>query len=97
MNRQQRRAAAKQAGKEGNKELETKIALFSKLPDECLTCEKPFDKTNKDMVMSWSVVVHGDQEIVRLYCPECWSKAMEITEDFKRRLEEKYGEVDEGA
>ena len=96
MNRQQRRAAAKQAGKEGNKELETKIALFSKLPDECLTCEKPFDKTNKDMVMSWSVVVHGDQEVVRLYCPECWSKAMEITEDFKRRLEEKYGEVDEG-
>ena len=96
MNRQQRRAAAKQAGKEGNKELETKIALFSKLPDECLTCEKPFDKTNKDMVMSWSVVVHGDQEVVRLYCPECWSKAIEITEDFKRRLEEKYGEVDEG-
>ena len=97
MNRLQRRAAAKQAGKEGNKELETKIALFSKLPDECLTCEKPFDKTNKDMVMSWNVVVHGDQEVVRLYCPECWSKAMEITEDFKKRLEEKYGEVDEGA
>tara|TARA_Y100000592_G_scaffold48354_1_gene76607 strand:+ start:943 stop:1236 length:294 start_codon:yes stop_codon:yes gene_type:complete len=97
MNRQQRRAAAKQAGKEGNKELETKIALFGKLPDECLTCEKPFDKTNKDMVMSWNVVVHGDQEVVRLYCPECWSKALEITEDFKRRLEEKYGEVDEGA
>ena len=96
MNRQQRRAAAKQAGKEGNKELETKIALFGKLPDECLTCEKPFDKTNKDMVMSWNVVVHGDQEVVRLYCPECWSKAMEITEDFKKRLEEKYGEVDEG-
>ena len=97
MNRQQRRAAAKQAGKEGNKELETKIALFGKLPDECLTCEKPFDKMNKDMVMSWNVVVHGDQEVVRLYCPECWSKAMEITEDFKKRLEEKYGEVDEGA
>ena len=96
MNRQQRRAAAKQAGKEGNKELETKIALFGKLPDECLTCEKPFDKTNKDMVMSWNVVVHGDQEVVRLYCPECWSKAMEITEDLKKRLEEKYGEVDEG-
>mgnify|MGYP003151039115 FL=1 len=97
MNRQQRRAAAKQADKEGKKELETKIALFGKLPDECLTCEKPFDKTNKDMVMSWNVVVHGDQEVVRLYCPECWSKAMEITEDYKRRLEEKYGEVDEGA
>ena len=89
MNREQRRAAAKQAGKEGNKELETKIALFGKLPDECLTCEKPFDKTNKDMVMSWNVVVHGDQEVVRLYCPECWSKALEITEDFSMMVSRK--------
>mgnify|MGYP003147224679 FL=1 len=97
MNREQRRAVAKQAGKDGNKQLQEKISLFGKLPDECLTCEKPFDKKDRDMVMSWNVVVHGDQEVVRLYCPECWDKAIKITEDFKRRLEEKYGEVDEGA
>ena len=95
MNREQRRAAAKQAGKEGNQELESKIALFGKLPDECLACSKPFDKKDKEMVMSWQVIVHGDQEVVRLYCPNCWSKAMEITQDFKKRLEEKYGPVDE--
>lgn len=95
MNREQRRAAAKQAGKESNQELESKIALFGKLPDECLACSKPFDKKDKEMVMSWQVIVHGDQEVVRLYCPDCWSKAMEITQDFKKRLEEKYGPVDE--
>ena len=50
MNRAQRRAAAKQAKTDGNEELESKVALFSKLPDECLTCQKAFDKKNKEMV-----------------------------------------------
>ncbi len=95
MNREQRRAAAKQAKKGGNEELEQKIALFGELPDECLTCDKPFDKKDKEMVMSWNVIVHQKEEVVRLYCPECWNKALKITEDFKRRLEEKYGELEE--
>ena len=91
MNRKQRRAAMKQAKSEGNQELESKIALFGKMPDECLTCAAPFDKKNKEMALSWNVVVHGEEEIVRLYCPECWDKAKKITEDFKKHLEEKYG------
>ena len=87
MNREQRRAAAKQAKKSGNDELEQKIAVFGKLEDECLTCQEPFDKTNKEMVMSWSVVVREQEGVVRLYCPDCWSKAIEIMEDFKQRIE----------
>ena len=95
MNREQRRAAAKQAKKGGNLDLEEKVALIGKLPDECLTCEKPFDKKDKEMAMAWSVIVHKEEEVVRLYCPECWNKALEITEDFRRRLEGKYGEMEE--
>ncbi len=95
MNREQRRSAAKQAKKAGNSELEEKIALFEELPDECLTCEKPFDKKNKKMAMTWSVIVHQEEKAVRLYCPECWDKALKITQDFKRLLEEKYGEMEE--
>ena len=91
MNRKQRRAAMKEAKSDGNQELESKIALFGKMPDECFTCEAPFDKKNKEMAMSWNVVVHGEEEIVRLYCPECWDKAKKIAEDFKKHLEEKYG------
>ena len=87
MNREQRRAAAKQAKKSGNDELEQKIAVFGKLQDECLTCQKPFDKKDKDMVMSWSVVVKEDE--VNLYCPDCWSKALKIVEEFKTHLETK--------
>ena len=90
MNREQRRSAAKQAKKSGNDELEQKIAVFGKLQDECLTCQEPFDKTNKEMVMSWSVVVKQDE--VNLYCPDCWSKALKIVEDFKAHLEDKADE-----
>ena len=85
MNREQRRAAAKQARSQGNKEMESKIDLFGKLPDECLTCLKPFDKENKDMVMSWSVVVKEEEGVVRLYCPECWDNAQKIIKDFTER------------
>ena len=88
MNREQRRAAAKQAKKGGNSELESKMALFGKMPDECLTCEKPFDKKDKDMAMTWSVIVH-DEEVVRLYCPECWESANEILESIRKDLENK--------
>ena len=89
MNRKQRRAAAKEAKNDGQEDMSEKIVLFGKLGDACLVCEKPFDKKNKEMVMSWSVVVHDDKEEVRLYCPECWGKAQEIIEDFRKRIENK--------
>ena len=92
MNREQRRAATKQAKKDDNGEMEEKIALFGKLEEECLTCQKPFDKKDKEMVMSWSVVVK--EEEVNLYCPDCWSKAIKIVEDFKSHLEARANEDD---
>jgi len=88
MNREQRRAAAKQAKKNGP-DFEEKVALFGQLGDECLTCLKPFDKKNKEMVMSWHVVVREKEEEVRLYCPDCWDKATKITRDFQKYLKEK--------
>ena len=39
--------------------------------------------------MSWNVVVREKEEVVNLYCPDCWSKALEIVEDFKNRIEER--------
>ena len=87
-NRKMRRATANKKRKSAEKEMATKIALFGKLPNNCLTCQEPFDKMNKEQVMAWSVVVK--QEAVRLYCPECWEKATKIIEDFKEHIEEKY-------
>ena len=78
MNRKQRRAAVKEAKKNGNTDLAEKTALFSSLPDHCLACTKPFDKKDKKQVMSWSVVVREEKKVVRLYCPDCWQKAKNI-------------------
>ena len=67
--------------KEAQQELKEKVGLFNKLSDECLVCQKDFDKQNKEMVMTWSVIVRKDT--VRLYCPECWEKANKLIKEIK--------------
>ena len=56
---------------------------------------KAYDRNDKEMAMTWSVVIHDAEELVRLYCPECWEKAKKITEEFAKHLEEKYGSMEE--
>ena len=46
---------------------------------------KPFDKKSKEMARTWNIVVPPDKTI-RLYCPECWSTAQNIIEEFKERI-----------
>ena len=95
MNRKQRRATAKQAKSEGNKELATKIALFDKLPNKCLACQKEFDKQNKEMVMSWTVIVKEEENKIRLYCPDCWTMAQEVLKNFAEHLKDKHEDGEE--
>jgi len=76
MNRKQRRAYDKQIGKENTERLAEQVSLFNKMPKKCDACQKDFDKTDKDMVLSWNVVVK--QEVVRLFCPECIKKTKEL-------------------
>jgi len=70
MNRKERRAeeaskrkAIKKSKKSGQ-EFEQKMALFGHLPDTCMTCAAPFDKKNRDMVMTWHVAVREAEEKV---------------------------------
>ena len=89
MNRKQRRAAKKKGV--DPVAIEEKVALFDKLPDECMTCQLAFDKKDKEQVTTWNVVVREDEGVVRLYCPDCWDKAQEIIKGFiehkKQQLE----------
>ncbi len=78
MNRKQRRTMNKQMGKEATDNLAQKISSFGKLPEVCTACQKEFDKKDKDMIQSWSVVVK--QEVVRLFCPDCIQKTKEAIE-----------------
>ena len=92
MNRKQRRKAQKVKKKLSpeDQNLSEKILLFNQLQEECLACETSFDKTNKQMVQSWNVVIREDQDPpVRLYCPECWDKAQTIAKEYMKQQEEK--------
>jgi predicted RNA-binding Zn-ribbon protein involved in translation (DUF1610 family) len=89
MNRKQRRArdrTIKKTGKQGS-EMEQKLGLFDKIPNHCLTCNKDFDKKDKEMVMSWNVIVREKEGKVRLYCPSCWDKAIKFAEDINQNGE----------
>lgn len=93
MNRKQRRATAvsrKKAikkSKETESEFAQKVALFGHLPESCMTCAKPFDKQDRDMVMTWHVAVREAEEKVNLYCPTCWQKAISVIEMMTKELE----------
>ena len=80
MNRKQRRARDRQIKKSKAKtsEMEQKLGLFDLMPNQCLVCHKSFDKTDKEQVMSWNVVVREQEQSVKIYCPSCWNNAIKI-------------------
>ncbi len=89
-----KRRIRRNAEKEAKKELAAKVGLFDKLGDKCLVCEKEFDKKDKEMVTSWSVVVRKDPGTVNLYCPECWQRAKALIEEIKEDMNERTKEQD---
>ena len=84
MNRKERRKAKKIEKKLTPEErnLSQKTFLFDQLPTQCNTCEEVFDKSNKDMVTSWKVVVREEQSQVRLFCPVCLKKTQKLIEKY---------------
>jgi len=94
MNRQQRRAMKKHAGKKASEEMSSQVALFGKLPNSCNACDKSFNKKDKKMVQSWSVVVK--QEVVRLFCPDCIDKTKEIINERESSIIDSTSENTEG-
>ncbi len=78
-----RRNQAKSKMKEAQKDMQQKLGMFDKLGDNCEACLEPFDKTSKEQVQSWHVVVREQEGKVRLYCPTCWDKAVKIIKEVK--------------
>tara|TARA_R110000744_G_scaffold270623_2_gene383787 strand:+ start:1012 stop:1269 length:258 start_codon:yes stop_codon:yes gene_type:complete len=85
MSRQERRAIKKQIGSETQEKMASQVEQFGKLPQACDACREEFDKRDKEMVQSWSVVVK--QETVRLFCPECINKAKEVLNVSDKNIE----------
>jgi len=76
MNREYRRALKKQTSSPAEQKMAEQVAKFGNLPEQCCACEKEFDKRERAMIETWSVVVK--QEVVRLFCPECINKTKEV-------------------
>ena len=91
MNRKQRRQRKKMIKKSKAKktDLNQKLGLFDLLPEDCMICHKAFDKTDKAQVSTWNVVVREKQSIVRVYCPDCWGKAINILNEIGIAPDEK--------
>ena len=75
--------------KQAKKDMNKKLSMITDIPDACLACDEPFDKTSEEQVKSWFVVVRKETGKPNLYCPGCWAMANEIIEDFRnKKLEE---------
>ena len=84
MNRKQRRERDRQIkkSKEKGSDMERKLGLFELMPEDCFVCHKAFDKTNKEMVQTWNVVVRESEKSVKIYCPTCWNNAIKLLKEF---------------
>ena len=71
----------REAEKQLKKDIKQKMNMFDKIPDECIACDKEFDKADKEAVASWSVVVREQEGKVNLYCPRCWDTAQRIIKE----------------
>ena len=74
---------------DSEKELASKVGLFGKIGNSCIVCDKPFDKTDKEMVKSWYVIVRNETKQVNLYCPSCWEKGKEMVKEIQENLSER--------
>ena len=77
---------ARNKAKKQKKEMKQLLGLFDKLGDECAACEAPYDKTSKEQAMTWKVVVREQEQIVRLYCPDCWNKTTEAIKQVEEAM-----------
>lgn len=75
--------------KQAKKQLKKITSSYLELPEQCMACDKPFDKTSKDHATTWSIVVRRAEGKQNLYCPECWNGAKkllaEIQEDIAKQ------------
>ena len=81
-----KRKYARKQTRRAKKEMKQQLTMFDKIGTECAACQEPFDKKSKEHAKTWKVVVREDEEVVRLYCPQCWDKANKIIKELENDL-----------
>ena len=80
-----KRKIRRQREQKAQKEMKKQLNMFGMLGEECTACAQEFDKTLKEHVQAWRVVVRKDKNRVSLYCPECWDKAKQAVEQMEQK------------
>lgn len=62
--------------KKAKKEIKDKVMSFDRMPECCVMCYEPFDKSNKEHRDTWIVVERREQKRVSLFCPKCWENGL---------------------
>ena len=60
--------------------LKKQMNMFDRLPKTCSACAKVFPKT-REAHMTWKVTVRNKEQQVRLFCPECQEKVLDLVEN----------------
>ena len=79
MKRATKKKKEKKLAQEKDQKMRNQMNMFDRLPEACNTCAEVFPKT-REAHMSWQVVVRTEEQLVRLFCPECQEMASKIAE-----------------
>jgi hypothetical protein len=81
-----KRTIERKKTKSAQKDIKKQLNKFDSIGDECSACKAPFDRKSKEQALMWKVVVREKENIVRLYCPDCWGKAMTAIKQIEEKL-----------
>jgi len=81
--RQTKKKKEKASALESQNKMKRQMGMFERLPASCSACALPFPKT-REAHMTWQVVVRNKEQQVRLFCPDCLSKARQLMEGESR-------------
>ena len=77
--RDKKKKKEKSQVQEEQQRLKKQMNMFDKIPESCSACKKDFPKT-REAHMSWQVTVRNEEQLVRLFCPDCQQRARELAE-----------------
>ena len=79
LKRAAKKKEARQNIQRAQENLEKQMNMFDRMPNHCSACKTDFPKT-REAHMSWRVTVRYKEQQVRLFCPDCLSKAKQLVE-----------------
>jgi len=77
--RSDKKKKEKKKAKEQAQNVNKQMNMFDRLPKACSACKKDFPKT-REAHMAWQVTVRTEEQLVRLFCPDCQERAKELAE-----------------